>query len=70
MIGQSIRRLIPADRQREEDVILVRLARSECIEHHEMALLANDGRTFYSYMNRHLDVLVDPSGKVVSLGLY
>jgi PAS domain S-box-containing protein len=46
MIGQSIRRLIPADRQPEEDVILARLARSECIEHHEMALLAKDGRTF------------------------
>jgi hypothetical protein len=31
---------------------------------------ANNGRTFYSYLNRHLDVLVDPAGKVVSLGLY
>lgn len=31
---------------------------------------APQGRTFYSYMNRHLDVLVDPEGKVISLGLY
>jgi len=31
---------------------------------------ANKGRTFYSYQNRHLDVLVDSSGKVISLGLY
>jgi hypothetical protein len=31
---------------------------------------ANKGRTFYSYVDRHLDVLVDPSGKVISLGLY
>ena len=31
---------------------------------------AQKGRTFYSYMNRHLDVLVDSAGKVVSLGLY
>ncbi len=31
---------------------------------------ANRGRTFYSYTNRRLDVLVDPDGKVVSLGLY
>jgi hypothetical protein len=31
---------------------------------------ANKGRTFYSYVNRHLDVLVDPSGKVISLGMY
>ncbi len=29
-----------------------------------------DGRTFYSYLNRKLDVLVDGDGKVISLGLY
>ncbi len=34
------------------------------------AVEANNGRTFYSYLNRHLDVLVEPGGKVVSLGLY
>ncbi len=28
------------------------------------------GRVFYSYVNRHLDVLVDHDGKVISLGLY
>lgn len=31
---------------------------------------ANKGRTFYSYVNRRLDVLVDRSGHVISLGLY
>jgi hypothetical protein len=31
---------------------------------------ANKGRTFYSYQNRRLDVLVAPDGKVISLGLY
>ncbi|HEV3197781.1 MAG TPA: hypothetical protein VGZ73_07730 [Bryobacteraceae bacterium] len=30
----------------------------------------NKGRIFYSYVNRHLDVLVDRDGKVISLGLY
>lgn len=30
----------------------------------------NKGRMFYSYVNRHLDVLVDRDGKVISLGLY
>jgi len=29
-----------------------------------------NGRTFYSYLNRNLDVLVDHDGKVISLGLY
>jgi hypothetical protein len=31
---------------------------------------ASNGRKFFSYENRRLDVLVDRSGKVVSLGLY
>jgi hypothetical protein len=35
-----------------------------------LARKANLGRTFYSYLNRRLDVLVDRSGKVISLGLY
>jgi hypothetical protein len=31
---------------------------------------ANKGRTFYSYLDRRLDVLVDAGGKVISLGMY
>jgi hypothetical protein len=31
---------------------------------------ANKGRTFYSYQDRHLDILVAPDGKVISLGYY
>jgi hypothetical protein len=31
---------------------------------------ANQGRKFYSYLNRRLDVLVDAAGKVISIGLY
>ena len=31
---------------------------------------ANKGRTFYSYLDRRLDVLVDAAGKVISLGRY
>ena len=31
---------------------------------------ANKGRTFYSYTNRRLDVLVDQTGNVISFGLY
>ena len=31
---------------------------------------AAQGRKFYSYTNRRLDVLVDPAGKVISLGWY
>jgi hypothetical protein len=35
-----------------------------------MATNARKGRSFYSYPERRVDVLVEPSGKVVSLGLY
>jgi hypothetical protein len=31
---------------------------------------ASQGRMFYSYLNRRLDVLVDSKGRVISLGLY
>lgn len=31
---------------------------------------ATRGRMFYSYLNRHLDVLVDRNGAVINLGLY
>jgi hypothetical protein len=31
---------------------------------------AGSGRTFYSYLNRRLDVLVDAKGNVISLGIY
>jgi hypothetical protein len=31
---------------------------------------AKKGRTFYSFLDRRLDVLVDATGKVISLGMY
>ena len=46
MIGHSIRHLIPADGQGEEDIIRARQARSECIAHFETICLAKDARTF------------------------
>jgi PAS domain S-box-containing protein len=46
MIGQSIRRLIPADRQGEEDMILARLAQDESIVHLETKRVTEDGRSF------------------------
>jgi len=45
MIGQSVRRLIPADRQHEEDTILKRLSAGERIEHYDTVRVTKDGRT-------------------------
>ena len=44
MIGRPIRVLIPAERQDEEDEILLRLRRGERIEHFETIRVAKDGR--------------------------
>jgi PAS domain S-box-containing protein len=44
ILGQSIRRLIPADRQAEEDRILATIARGECIENYDTVRITKDGR--------------------------
>ncbi len=44
MIGQSILRLIPPDRQQEEGYIIDRLKRGERVEHYETVRVAKDGR--------------------------
>src|SRR3954469_15138555 len=43
MIGQSIRRIIPADRQTEEDHVVYRLRRGEKVEHFETIRQRKDG---------------------------
>ena len=44
LVGQSIRILIPPDRQTEEDDILSRIRRGERIDHFETVRLTKDGR--------------------------
>jgi PAS domain S-box-containing protein len=44
LIGQSIRVLIPPDRQAEEDQILAKLRRGERIDHFETVRVTKDGR--------------------------
>jgi len=63
MIGQPIRRLIPPDRQAEEDMILARLARSESIVHFETIRLAKDGRTFDASVT--ISPVRDAEGRVI-----
>jgi len=43
IIGQNVRRLIPPDRQDEEDHILARLRRGETLRHYESVRLHKDG---------------------------
>lgn len=43
MVGQSIRRLIPADRQQEEDEVLARIRRGDRVGHYETIRHRKDG---------------------------
>ncbi|MFC0587959.1 PAS domain S-box protein [Novosphingobium aquiterrae] len=54
MIGQSIRRIIPADRQQEEDLILDRIKQGESATRMETVRLRKDGSEV------HVAVLVSP----------
>ena len=45
MVGTSVTRLIPADRQQEEEQILGKLRRGESVEHFETLRQTKDGRT-------------------------
>jgi PAS domain S-box-containing protein len=64
MIGQSIRRVIPADRQAEEDMILARLAQDQSIVHFETKRVTKDGRTFDASVT--ISPVHDAEGRVVA----
>ncbi|HET7131621.1 MAG TPA: PAS domain S-box protein, partial [Gammaproteobacteria bacterium] len=63
LIGQSVRILIPPDRQTEEDEILARIRRGERVEHYETVRVRKDGRpidislTISPVLDRHGNVI-------------
>jgi PAS domain S-box-containing protein len=63
MIGTSIKRLIPADRQGEEDEILARLRRGDRFDHFETIRVTKDGRQLHVSLT--ISPIKDASGKVV-----
>ncbi len=63
MIGTSIKRLIPPDRQGEEDEILARLRRGERFDHFETIRITKDGRQIHVSLT--ISPIKDASGKVV-----
>jgi PAS domain S-box-containing protein len=63
MIGQSIRRIIPADRQAEEDDVLAHLRRGERVEHFETVRRRKD-RSAVS-ISLSVSPIRDASGQVV-----
>jgi PAS domain S-box-containing protein len=65
MIGQPGRRLVPADRRREENQILDCLCRGEHIERYETTRLARDGRTFDASVS--VSPVRDAEGRVIGV---
>ncbi|SMC34858.1 PAS domain S-box-containing protein [Fulvimarina manganoxydans] len=63
MIGRSIRTLIPADRQHEEDDILARISSGKRIENYETMRLAKDGRLLD--LSVTISPLRDRGGRIV-----
>jgi PAS domain S-box-containing protein len=62
MVGTSITRLIPADRQEEENQILEKIRRGESLEHFETLRLAKDGHQFNVWIT--VSPIRDATGKV------
>src|SRR5262245_38921885 len=63
IIGESIRRLSPADRQQEEDKIIARLQKGEMIRSFETVRLAKDGHPIDISLT--ISPLRDPAGRLI-----
>jgi PAS domain S-box-containing protein len=63
MIGTSVTRLIPPDRQREEDEILARLKRGERFEHFETVRTTKEGGQLHVSLT--ISPIKDANGRVI-----
>ena len=63
IVGANVRRLIPDDRQAEEDDILARLHRGEFIEHYETVRVAKDGHLIDVSLS--ISPVRDQAGRIV-----
>ena len=63
MVGLSITRLLPPDREREEDEILSRIRRDESVDHFGTTRKTKDGRIIHVSLT--ISPIKDASGKVV-----
>ena len=63
MIGQSIRRIIPADRQSEEDDVLRRVRNGETVNHYETVRCRKDGS--YIHISLTVSPIYDRDGRII-----
>ncbi len=62
IVGTNIRRLIPDERQAEEDEILARLRQGDHIDHYETVRLTKDGQRLDVSLS--ISPIRDPSGRI------
>jgi PAS domain S-box-containing protein len=62
-VGKSIRMLIPADRQSEEDLVVSKIRAGEALSHYETVRQRKDGSTFHISLT--VSPLVDERGRIV-----
>lgn len=67
MIGRSIRRLYPPEREREEDEIIERVRRGEQVQHIDTERLRADGRPIAVSIT--ISPLHDPAGRIVGASM-
>ncbi len=65
MIGRSIRKIIPQDRQKEEDEILAHLRRGERWDHFETVRITKDGRQIHVSLT--ISPIKDETGQVIGV---
>jgi len=65
MIGETIYKLIPPDRQDEEPLILARLKKGERVEHFETKRMTKDGRLLDVSLT--ISPIKDPQGHIIGL---
>lgn len=63
MIGQSVLKIVPPERQEEEAQILAKLRAGERVEHFETVRIAKDGRRLHVSLT--ISPIKDPSGLIV-----
>src|SRR5260221_11475103 len=63
MIGASVMRLMPPERQREEEQILARLKRGERFEHFETARTTKEGGRLHVSLS--ISPIKDANGRVI-----
>jgi PAS domain S-box-containing protein len=62
-LGQSIRMLIPADRQAEEDLVISRIRAGQALSHYDTVRMRKDGTTLHISLT--VSPLVDQRGRII-----